>query len=69
MLDGAVDRSSRPDACPHQMAPAVEARLAEMSRAHPGWRPRTAIRTRLALRPVPPRSLHNRPPPRSTDYP
>ena len=23
--------------CPHQMSPAVEARVVEMRRAHPGW--------------------------------
>ena len=46
-LKGLADKSTRPATCPHQMAPAVEARVVEMRRAHPGWGPRT-IRTRLA---------------------
>ena len=40
-LAGLADRSSRPQSCPHQMAPAVEARILELRRAHPGWGPRT----------------------------
>jgi len=40
-LGGLADRSSRPLSCPHQMDPAVEARIVEMRRAHPGWGPRT----------------------------
>ena len=35
------DRSSRPDRCPHQIAPEIEARIVELRRAHPGWGPRT----------------------------
>jgi transposase InsO family protein len=61
-LKGLADRSSKPDTCPHQMAPAVEARIVEMRRAHPGWGPRT-IRTRLAhegVTPVPGRSSIHR---------
>jgi transposase InsO family protein len=38
-LAGLADRSSRPQACPHQMLPAVEARIVGMRRAHPGWGP------------------------------
>ncbi len=38
-----ADRSARPLSCPHQMGPAVEARVVEMRRAHPGWRPRTIL--------------------------
>jgi transposase InsO family protein len=38
-LAGLADRSSRPHACPHQMLPAVEARIVGMRRAHPGWGP------------------------------
>jgi transposase InsO family protein len=52
-LKGLADRSSRPDGCPHQMAPAVEARVVEMRRAHPAWGPRT-IRTHLAREQVVP---------------
>jgi transposase-like protein len=42
-LRGLADRSSRPLSCPHQMGPVVEARVVEMRRAHPGWRPRTIL--------------------------
>jgi transposase InsO family protein len=46
-IAGLIDKTSKPESCPHQMSPAVEARIVEMRRAHPGWGPRT-IRTRLA---------------------
>jgi transposase len=41
-LDGLADRSSRPNSCPGQTAPEVEALICEMRRAHPrsrwiGW--------------------------------
>ena len=36
-LDALADRSHRPDSCPHQMPAAVEARLCELRRHHPGW--------------------------------
>lgn len=36
-LPGLADRSHRPKSCPHQVAPAVEARVAEMRRRHPRW--------------------------------
>jgi hypothetical protein len=32
-----ADRSSKPDRCPHQIAPEIEARIIELRRAHPGW--------------------------------
>jgi transposase InsO family protein len=57
-LAGLVDRSARPDTCPHQMPPAVEARVLEMRRFHPGWGPRT-ISNRLmreGVEPLPGRS-------------
>ena len=38
-LAGLVDRSSRPQACPHQMSAVVEARVLGLRRAHPGWGP------------------------------
>lgn len=38
-LKGLPDKSSKPDSCPHQMAPAVEARILEMRRAHPAGGP------------------------------
>ncbi len=53
-----ADKSSRPERCPHQMAPVIEARVVELRRAHPRWGPRS-IRTELAkdgFTPVPGRS-------------
>jgi transposase InsO family protein len=38
-LGALADRSSRPQSCPHQMAPAVEARIVGLRRAHPAWGP------------------------------
>jgi transposase InsO family protein len=55
---GLVDKTSKPESCPHQMTAVVEARIVEMRRAHPAWGPRT-IRTRLAregVKPLPGRS-------------
>ncbi len=42
-LGGLADRSSRPDRCPHQTAPEIEARIVALRRAHPGWGPRTIL--------------------------
>jgi transposase InsO family protein len=42
-LSALSDKSSRPDRCPHQMAPEVEALIVELRRAHPGWGPRTIL--------------------------
>ena len=53
-----ADKSSKPESCPHQMSPVIEARVVEMRRAHPRWGPRS-IRTHLAqegFTPVPGRS-------------
>jgi transposase InsO family protein len=36
-LEALADRSHRPDSCPHQMPAAVEARICELRRHHPGW--------------------------------
>jgi transposase InsO family protein len=55
---GLVDKTSKPETCPHQMTPVVEARIVEMRRAHPRWGPRS-IRTHLAregVAPLPGRS-------------
>jgi transposase InsO family protein len=40
-LAGLVDKSSKPNSCPHQMDPVVEARIVQLRREHPGWGPRT----------------------------
>jgi transposase InsO family protein len=42
-LGALADRSSRPDRCPHQIAPDIEARIVALRRAHPGWGPRTIL--------------------------
>lgn len=57
-LAGLVDKSSKPDTCPHQMPPAVEAKVLEMRRAHPEWGPRTILNrlTRAGTAPLPSRS-------------
>jgi hypothetical protein len=36
-LAGLVDRSSRPETCPHQMSATIEALVLVLRRAHPGW--------------------------------
>jgi transposase InsO family protein len=57
-LAGLVDQSSKPQSCPHQMPPVVEARIVELRREHPGWGPRT-IEHRLGVEglvPVPGRT-------------
>ena len=57
-LAGLVDRSSKPDTCPHQTPAEMEARIVEMRRAHRGWGPRTIgyYLEREGLMPVPSRS-------------
>jgi transposase-like protein len=42
-LAALADKSSRPDRCPHQMAPEIETRIVELRRSHPGWGPRTIL--------------------------
>jgi transposase InsO family protein len=57
-----VDRSSKPQSCAHQIPAAVEARIVELRRAHPGWGPRTIL-DRLAregVEPLPGRSSVHR---------
>ncbi len=56
-LSALADRSSRPDRCPHQIEPRVEALIVSMRRAHPGWGPRTILsKLRLQLERPPSRS-------------
>ena len=38
-----ADKSSKPERCPHQMPPEIEARIVAMRRSHPGWGPRTIL--------------------------
>jgi transposase InsO family protein len=42
-LGALADRSSKPDRCPHQMAPVIEARIVALRKTHPGWGPRTIL--------------------------
>jgi transposase len=42
-LGALADRSSRPDRCPHQIQPEIEARIVGLRKAHPGWGPRTIL--------------------------
>jgi transposase InsO family protein len=42
-MSALADKSSRPDRCPHQMTPAIEARIVDLRRAHPSWGPRTLL--------------------------
>ncbi len=56
-LAALADKSSKPDRCPHQMAPEIEARIVELRRSHPGWGPRTILnKLRRELESVPSRS-------------
>ena len=40
---GLVDGSPKPDTCPHQMSPLVEAMIIELRLNNPGWGPRTLL--------------------------
>jgi len=42
-LGALADRSSRPDRCPHQVTPEIEARIVLLRTSHPGWGPRTIL--------------------------
>jgi transposase InsO family protein len=57
-LAGLVDRSSRPESCPHQMSAAAEARVLGVRRAHPAWGPSRIVwqLERDGVDPVPGRS-------------
>jgi transposase InsO family protein len=57
-LAGLVDQSKAPGSCPHQMAPAVEARIVAMRVEHPGWGPVTIAHwlAQEGVGPVPGRS-------------
>jgi transposase InsO family protein len=42
-LGALADKTSKPDRCPHQITPEIEARIIELRRTHPGWGPRTIL--------------------------
>src|SRR6266540_954019 len=42
-LGALADRGSKPDRCPHQISPEVEARIVALRRSNPGWGPRTIL--------------------------
>ena len=54
-LAALADRSHRPASCPHQIPPAVEAKICELRREHPGWGPRRICHQlgRLGIDPAP----------------
>jgi transposase InsO family protein len=52
-LEGLADRSHRPNRCPHQLAAAVQAKVCELRRQHPGWGPQR-LRHELERRGVEP---------------
>lgn len=54
-LEGLADRSHRPRSCPHQTGAEVEAAIATMRSAHPGWGPRRLVHElgRAGVDPVP----------------
>jgi transposase len=56
-LGALTERSSKPDTCPHQLAPEIEARVVALRRMHPGWGPRTLLnKLRAEFEPPPSRS-------------
>jgi transposase InsO family protein len=60
-LAALADKSSKPDRCPHQTAPEIEARIVELRRSHPGWGPRTILnKLRRELENPPSRSAIHR---------
>ena len=56
-LGGLMDRSRRPESCPHQVGPQVEAVVCEMRRDHPRWGPVRLVHelARAGVVPVPSR--------------
>jgi transposase len=59
-LGALADRSPKPDSCPHQMAPEVEARIFGLRRAHPSWGP-SRLRWQLEQQGVDPLPGRSRP--------
>jgi len=57
-LAGLADRSSRPQACPHQMSAVIEAQVVKLRVDHPGWGPSRIVwqLERAGIEPPPGRS-------------
>ena len=47
-MAGLVDKTSKPESCPHQMPAVMEARIVELRRAHERWGPQRIL-DQLAL--------------------
>jgi transposase InsO family protein len=56
-LGGLMDRSRRPESCPHQVSTEIEAVVCELRREHPRWGPRRIVHElgRAGVSPVPSR--------------
>ena len=56
-LGGLMDRSKRPDSCPHQVSAEIEAVVCELRRDHPRWGPLLIVHElgRAGVAPVPSR--------------
>jgi transposase InsO family protein len=56
-LGGLVDRSKRPDSCPHQVSAEIEAVVCELRREHPRWGPLLLVHelAKAGISPVPSR--------------
>ena len=56
-LGGLMDRSRRPESCPHQVSVEIEAAVCELRREHPRWGPLRLAHElgRAGVRPVPSR--------------
>ena len=63
-VSGLADRSSKPQSCPHQVTPVIEARIVALRHGHPGWGPRS-IRYQLGQEGVEPVSSRSASPSRS----
>ncbi|MDQ4033673.1 MAG: IS481 family transposase [Actinomycetota bacterium] len=51
-LAGLIDRTHRPDSCPHQASAEVETRVCELRREHPRWGPRRLAHELAGITPV-----------------
>jgi transposase len=59
-LGGLVDRSRRPDSCPHQAPVEVETAVCELRREHPRWGPRRLAHELGRVGMAPATTIYNR---------